>query len=312
MTMLDREATAARLRRSVSMLRPTACFTHLSSAIVRGWWLPQLPDALPIWVAQIQSQYATRRAGFRVVRGRAIPESEEYDGLRLATPAETLVTCAIDLALLDLVVLLDSALHAGDVSLAEVTTVARQHRRGGPRLRQAIDLCDGRSESAMESAMRVLHVVSGIAVEPQREFRHAGQFVARGDLWLVGTTTIHEYDGDEHLKVSRQRHDLRRGRRLADAGITRRGYTCDDVARGSEIIQEACATLGRPFTMAMLEPWWAMWDESCFSPLGRLRLAERLALPRARQPSSPLRPRGWGSEKLASDATDLGPEADAC
>jgi hypothetical protein len=297
MALLDRERTAARLRRSVAVLRPTACFTHLSSAIVRGWWLPQLPDELPIWVAQIQSQYATRRAGVRVIRGRAIPKSEQYAGLRLAIPAETLVTCAMDLALLDLVVLLDSALHAGDITLAEVTAVARERRRGAPRLRQAIELCDARSESPMESAMRVLHVVSGIPVEPQRELRHAGQFVARADLWLVGTTTIHEYDGDEHLTVSRQRHDLRRGRRLADAGITRRGYTLDDVARGSEIIQEACATLGRPFSMEMLEPWWAMWNESCFSPLGRLQLAERLSLPRARQPSSPLRPRGWGSEK---------------
>ncbi|HVX54283.1 hypothetical protein [Nocardioides sp.] len=297
MALPDREATAARLRRSVSVLRPTACFTHLSSAIVRGWWLPQLPDDLPIWVAQIQSQYATRRSGFRVIRGRAIPTSKEYDGLRLAIPAETLVTCAIDLALLDLVVLLDSSLHAGDISVAEVAAIARERRRGAPRLRQAIDLCDARSESAMESAMRVLHTVSGIAVEPQREFRHLGRFVARGDLWLIGTTTIHEYDGDEHLEVARQRHDLRRGRRLAAAGITRRGYTIDDVARGSEIIQEACATLGRPFSMEMLEPWWALWNESCFSPLGRLRLAERLSLPRARQPSSPLRPRGWGSEK---------------
>jgi hypothetical protein len=218
-----------------------------------------------------------------VIRTRAIPDSEIIAGVRLAVPAQTLVSCAIDLSLLDLLIVVDAALHLGDVTLAELTTIAAEQRRGAPRLRQAIALADQRSESAMETVLRVLHVVSGIAVEPQREFWNDSRFVARGDLWLVGTTTIHEYDGDEHLKVARQRRDLRRGRRLSDAGITRRGFTAADIAdQPHQIISEACAATGQRFGMDMLEPWWNLWNESTFSPLGRLRLQERLSGPRAR------------------------------
>jgi hypothetical protein len=266
------------------ILRPTACFTHLSSAIARGWWLPYaLPDELPVWIAQISSQGPTRRRGARVIRTRAIPDSERIAGLPLAVPAETLVSCAIDLALLDLLILVDAALHLGDVTLDQLAAVAAQQRRGAPRLRQAIALADERSESAMETVLRVLHVVSGIAVEPQHEFWNGSRFVARSDLWLVGTTDIHEYDGDEHLKVLRQRDDLRRGRRLADAGITRRGFTAADIAdQPQQIIREACAATGQPFGMDMLEPWWDLWNDSTFSPLGRLRLRERVTGPRAR------------------------------
>jgi hypothetical protein len=266
------------------ILRPTACFTHLSSAIARGWWLPYaLPHELPVWIAQISSQGPTRRRGARVIRTRAIPGSESIAGLPLAVPAETLVSCAIDLSLLDLLILVDAALHLGDVTLEQLTAVAAEQRRGAPRLRQAIALADERSESAMETVLRVLHVVSGIEVEPQHEFRQGTRFVARGDLWLVGTTTLHEYDGDEHLKVARQRDDLRRGRRLSDAGITRRGFTSADIAdQPQQIVREACAATGQPFSMDLLEPWWELWNDSTFSPLGRIRLGERLSGPRAR------------------------------
>jgi hypothetical protein len=45
----------------------------------------------------------------------------------------------------------------------------------------------------------VLHRAAGIEVEPQKEiFDQWGRFVARADLWLVGTRRIHEYDGDGH------------------------------------------------------------------------------------------------------------------
>ena len=158
-------------------LRADASFTHLSSAIVRGWWLPVLPAPLPVWIAQDKAHNHTRRHGARVLRSRLAPEF--------------------------------------DVTLDDLREVVGRRRSGVPGLRAAIALADGRSESAWESLLRVLHTSCGIEVEPQREFRHRGQFVARGDLWLVGTRDLHEYDGAEHRDRQRQQQDLRRDRRIA-------------------------------------------------------------------------------------------------
>ncbi len=65
-------------------------------------------------------------------------------------------------------------------------------------------------------------------VEAQHEVFHDGRFVARGDLWLVGTRTLHEYDGAHHLTRGQQRRDLRRVRGLDDSGWHRRGYVLED------------------------------------------------------------------------------------
>lgn len=275
--MARRDALLADLWAWSEILRPTACFTHLTSAAARGWWLPPLLE-VPVWIAQITGQNPTTRLGARVVRTRAIPASDRIAGLPLAVPAETLVTCAQDLGLLDLVVMLDCALHRGEVTLAEVARVAAERRRGAPLLRRAIELADGRSESPWESLLRLLHVICGVAVEPQREFHDRGSFVARGDLWVVGTDLLQEYDGAEHRNVERHRADLERDRRIADASLVRRGYTAPDLTRHpQDILAPAYAALGRPFDMGVLDPWWPLWEASCFSPWGRRRLTARLA-----------------------------------
>ncbi len=116
-------------------------------------------------------------------------------GLRITTGAETLLAAARDLGVLDLVILGDSALRCGHCNLEELRATAAQRRRGAPRLRAVLALLDDRSESPWESVMRVLHVAAEINVEPQRRiYDSRGRFVARADLWLVGTRRIHEYD----------------------------------------------------------------------------------------------------------------------
>jgi hypothetical protein len=41
--------------------------------------------------------------------------------------------------------------------------------------------------------MRVLHLAAEINVEPQKKiYDQRGRFIARADLWLVGTRRIHE------------------------------------------------------------------------------------------------------------------------
>lgn len=133
------------------------------------------------------------------------------EGLRVATPGETLLACARDLSPLDLVVLVDGAVAAG-VDRAEIEAAAGLRRRGAPALRAALTLA-ARSESAWETVLRMLHHHLEAPVEPQHVVHdEGGEFVARGDLWLVGTRMLHEYDGADHLSRPRQRKDLRRPR----------------------------------------------------------------------------------------------------
>lgn len=261
-------------------LPEAAVFTHLTAARVRGWWLPPLPDDLPLFAAIPVGAHRPRRRGLVVLRPKAAPECSVVNGIRCASAPEVILACARDLELLDLVVVIDSALHSGDCTLAELKTLALTRRRGAPRLRLALAMCDARSESAWETLLRILHVACGIRVEPQHEVSdEAGLFVARGDLWLVGTRTLHEYDGGDHLERKRQRKDLGRARRLGHADWERRGYTREDVLHQAvRILRDADASLGRPHEPHRIRAWHELLRDSMFSPAGTARLRRRLKL----------------------------------
>lgn len=133
------------------VLPTSSAITHLSAARLCGWWLPPLPEDLPVFVCMPRCDPRPRRRGLRVVRHPLPPATEIVLGLRCVTAPEILLACARDVSLLDLVVLLDSALHAGDVTPEELWEIAGRRRRGAPRLRAALALADGRSESPWET-----------------------------------------------------------------------------------------------------------------------------------------------------------------
>lgn len=178
------------------ILPETACFTSLTSAELRGWWQPS-PVAHPVFVSVPSDAPHPQRGELCLTRHPRPINSEIIDGIRTASAAETLLALARDLNLLDLIVLGDSALHFGDCTPDQLSSVAAQRRRGAPRLRAAIPLLDKRSESPWESILRMLHVAAGVEIEPQKQiFEDWGRFVARADLWIIGTRRIHEYDGE--------------------------------------------------------------------------------------------------------------------
>ncbi len=154
-----------------------------------------------------------------------------------------------------------------------------EHRCSG----RALTLCDGRSESPWESLLRVLHVLCGIPVEPQLILLDEdGGFVARGDLWLKGTTTLHEYDGGEHRKKQRQRKDLARERRIGNTEWTRRGYTDVEVlSQGIAILRDADRSLGRPHRPERIRPWHDLLAQSLFTPSGMALARRQWGLPDA-------------------------------
>ena len=262
------------------LLPKHGCFTHLTGACLRGWWLPETPDALPVFAALRPGDSRPLRDGIRTLRTRGTDGHDDIGGLRVASPTEIVLACARDLSLLDLVVVIDAALHLGDLTVDDLERVARTRRRGAPALRAALPWVDGRSESAWETALRVMHRACGIDVVPQYEVRNEhGALVARGDLWLVGTRTFHEYDGSDHLKRRRQVKDLRRLRHLDGEDWSRRGYTSEDlVGRSIGILRDADRTLGRRHDPERIKAWYALLRESCFTPAGRRRLLGRLKI----------------------------------
>lgn len=276
------------------LLPPTACFTHLTSALEHGLWLPPLPAHLPIFVSMSDRDVRPKRPQIKAMRHTKPIAYEWRDGIRLGTVEETLLACARHLSLLDLVVLGDSALQARRTSLARLTRTAQRRRWGASRLARAIGWMDGRAESAWESLMRVMHRACGVPVVPQHVVEDTGgRFVARGDLWIVGSRMLHEYDGAVHREAAEYARGLERDRRLLRAGWHRRGYTAGDLMRRPEqILQEADETLGRRHRVDRLDPWLAMHQESLFHTAGQAAFQARLGRPDSGRELHPFSPGG--------------------
>jgi hypothetical protein len=259
------------------VLPSDAVFTHITAAELCGWWLPKLPQFVPVFAATALGGNIPRRAGLVCSRLPRSSQTGIVSGLPVDSPYEILLRAARDLALIDLVVMLDSALRFGHVSPDLLDEYCQSGRPGSRRLRHAAALSDPRSESAWETMLRLFHEAVDIDVEPQYDvIDDAGRFAARVDLWVKGTPFVHEYDGDEHEKAPRRKADLRRARRLLDAGAERRGYVADDLLNHPRaMLQEMDRELGRPHHPARLRKWYAWLRESSYTVAGRRRLQNR-------------------------------------
>lgn len=271
------DSFSAELRAWASRLPEGAAFTHLTGAKAWGLWLPSLPVPLPVTV-QVPGSAKPERPGLRVIRSEPVQPPVVHRGIPLVGVVDVLLTLCRDLTDLDALVAVDSALHLRLVDLSQLKEASRVRRRGAPRLRRVIRVADGRSESAWETVLREFHRLMGVAVTPQFEVRtDDGGFVARGDLRLDGFAVLHEYDGHHHLEVERQRTDLRRQRRLVEAGWVRRGYTSSDLhGRATGVLRDIDLTLGRSHDPARVRSWHDQVRASALTDSGRAALGRRL------------------------------------
>jgi hypothetical protein len=214
-------------------------------------------------------------------------------GIAIASPAWTIVELAEHLSLVDLVVVIDHALHRGDTAVDVIRATMVRGRRGVRVLRRALTLSDARSESPWETILRLLHVLSGIAVTPQQRVVNAiGAVVARGDLGIVGTNRLAEYDGADHRDRDQHRRDLRRDKILARLQVERYGYTAIEILENpASVIADACAARGIGFDERRLTPWQEEVAQSSLTAAGRRALSQRLHrfdrthVPRTRRPT---------------------------
>ena len=259
------------------VLPPDAVFTHITAADLCGWWLPKLPRFVPVFAATTLEGNVPRRAGLICSRLARSSVTGVVHGLPVDSPCEIMLRAARDLALIDLVVMLDSALRLGHITADALDDYCHSGRPGSRRLRHAAAMSDPRSESPWETMLRLFHGAVEIDVQPQYDVTDdAGRFAARVDLWVRGTPFVHEYDGDEHEKAPRRKADLRRARRLLDAGVERRGYVADDLLNHPRaMLQEMDRELARPHRPVRLRRWYAWLRESSYAAAGRRRLQNR-------------------------------------
>jgi Protein of unknown function (DUF559) len=167
-----------------------------------------------IWTGCRTGRRLRTRAGC-LVREITVADDDlqVVDGVLMTTPLRTVFDCGRWLSVVEGTVVADAISHSGAVTHEALVAYARTHRalRGVRRLDQVVDLMDPRSESPMETRVRLLIVLSGLP-RPHAQLvvvDRAGRFVARADLGYPDHRLIVEYDGAFHWE-QRRADDRRR------------------------------------------------------------------------------------------------------
>lgn len=137
-----------------------------TAAALYGWGLLVEPRLVEVvlphgWDLQAKGVRARQRRSAARSRVRVLPGTLR---LRMTTPVQTVIDCALELSLLEAVVVCDSALRSRAVTVEELRRAAGHLPgvRAARQLRQVLELCDPLSGSVLESVLRVRLVLAGI------------------------------------------------------------------------------------------------------------------------------------------------------
>ena len=153
-------------------------------------------------------------------------------GFPVTTVERTVHDLAVRLRTDDLVCLLDSALRLGWMP-------QKEDRRARSRMREALPLADARSESPLETRLRLLLTRAGLPPESlQFEVRDAtGRMVARVDMAWPGVRLGIEADGRSvHGLPEALLGDRRRQNDLQELRWTILRFTWDDVVNHPQAV----------------------------------------------------------------------------
>ena len=239
-----------------------------SAAAFYEWWLPRVTVAV-IDISVAPGAFI-ERAGVRCHRRVIDPaDVREVDGIALTSPVRTILDLASQLPLIDLVVVMDSALKKRTCTVEQLRARAYDRGvRGITRYRRALELSDGRSESPMETLMRLLIVLSGLPTPtPQvNAFDDFGAFVARMDLRAYGVRAAFEYDGGGHDEPVVHARDVKRWRDLRAAGYEVFPYTAHELfGTPQQIVVDYQRALGLPIDASAVQGWLDEWKFSGFN-----------------------------------------------
>lgn len=232
-----------------------------------------------------------KRPGARCHRRVVDPKDlRKVDGQVLTSPVRTILDLAAQLSLIDLVMVMDSALKEKSCTREELVARARDRGvRGIALYWRALELCDGFSESAMETLMRLLIVLSGLpAPRPQvKIYDEFETFVARTDLHAHGVRAAFEYDGGGHDEPVQHARDVKRWRELRAVGYEVFPYTANDLfGAPRRIVVDYQRALGLPIDASAVQGWLDEWKLAGHNSNRTARLAPRPRAPASRRRAS--------------------------
>ena len=238
----------AHVRAVLLSLGPGAAARRRTAAALRGWELLVEPELIEVARLhgsdlrmkglQVRQQRSAARTRVRVVPGTR---------LTLTSRVQTVLDCATSLPLLEAVVVCDSALRSGQVSLEELQRAVSRRLNGvsgAEQARQVLALCDPMAGSVLESVLRVRMVLAGI-----RGFRTQAVLrvspCLRVDFCFDAARLVVEVDGARwHTDVAR---DRARDNALAVLGWRVLRFTWSEVVHApEEVLADIRAALAGP------------------------------------------------------------------
>ncbi|TMD94602.1 MAG: DUF559 domain-containing protein [Chloroflexi bacterium] len=219
----------ARLAERRRTMPSEALFSHRTAAWLHGL---DVPACEPIEVTLPQLSCTSHLAEVSLMRSD-FTESEacEVQCLPATSTTRTIADLARRAPLVEGMVVLDMALRQRLVRLEELQRWTQEHprHRGIGRLKRAMELADPRSESPMETRLRILLIEDGL---PKPEVQmplqdETGSLIARPDLCYPEERIVVEYDGATHRESMAA--DNRRQNRLIDAGYRVLRFTAGDL-----------------------------------------------------------------------------------
>ena len=223
------------------VLDPGPVLSHGSAARLHDVPVPAEDRAVRL---TDQVQWRTGR-GYRVARAAVAPaDSGRFLRFRATGPARTLVDCAREWSLVDAVIAMDAAIQTAKVTRQELVAavLAARHWVGIGAAGRALDLCDGRAESPLETRGRLAMLAAGLPLpELQVELHDERGFIGRVDAWYEEAAVAVEFDG--RIKYTQPRD----GRTPAQVAWDEKRR--EDRARALDVrfVRIADEDLGRPW-----------------------------------------------------------------
>lgn len=175
-----------------------AAVSDRSATLIQG--LPLLGARPPLPELTVPPRGNVNHPAVHLYRAALRPEDVVLiGGTRVTSVARTLIDLARHRSLETAVVAMDAALHDRRTTLAELTDVLRfcSTWPGIRRAERAVELCDARSESPLESVSRLVLPRLGVpAPEPQKHiFDRYGLLLGRVDFYWDEVGVAGEADG---------------------------------------------------------------------------------------------------------------------
>lgn len=190
------------VRAALLALGDSATAAARTAACLRGWGLLHEPQGV-LDVVVPRGRHTVRLARVRALQRRRVErETWQPEGaapMWITTARATVLDCCRLLPHEEAVVVCDSALRSGQVTLAQLREAAVRLRgvREARRVRRVLDHCDPECGSVLESVLRVRMVAAGIAgFATQRVVRDAAdRYVVRVDFCFAAQRLVVECDG---------------------------------------------------------------------------------------------------------------------